>query len=110
MKQECNTVQYEQGDESALVMFMLRCTNVPIGTVVSLQSDNPRTQPPIVIPPTIVNSYPSFVVGITCEVPAGYNAKLTYCYILPEGVKPPPGFNIELVAAVVAGTNMKVLK
>lgn len=100
--QECNSVSYDQGSEAANVFFMLVCIDVPIGTILTFSAAAPGPVPPIMLPPTTVVTYPSFSVGINTTVPANYQTEIKYCYELPPGVVPPPGFNITLQAVIVA--------
>lgn len=92
----CRKVFYDQGTESAQMMVSLNCRNVPVGTVISFRAVQPDTQPPIVLQPTIVTSYNGFTAGVDSFIPAGYQSDIIYCYILPDGVNPPPGFDIRL--------------
>lgn len=106
MSQEiCKTAFYEQGDYSGKTIFQLVCTNTPVGTIVTFKSDNPDTQPPVYLPPTSVSTYPKFTVGVACDVPAGYTCNLIYCFTLPEGVIPPPGFDMTMEALIPLGGN-----
>jgi hypothetical protein len=107
MKQECNTVPYEQGSQADLVQFALICENAPLGTKVSLTSSNPESQPPIEIQPVTVTLFPSFIIGMASNVPANFSTLLTYCYTLPEGKEPPPDFSITVRASIIEHTTVE---
>jgi len=93
-------VNYDQGSEAAEVQFSLICTNVPLGSTVGFSSNTSGPNPPIVLPPTKVITYPSFIVGMLSYVPANYTAVITVAGDFSE--PPPANTSIDLQAAYVA--------
>ena len=91
---------YQQGTESGLIQFSLICRNVPVGSTIGFSSDKPGPNPPIYLSPTTVSSSPSFVTGMVSEVPANYEAEITYYVIFSQ--TPPPDASIQLQAAYIA--------
>lgn len=92
-------IQYEQGTEGAKIMFVLKCTKLPIGTEVSFWCDKAGPNPPIKVSPTKTSSYPYFSIGTESEIPANFSADIYYEAVLPQGQKPEDGMKIELCAA-----------
>ena len=90
-------MEYDQGTEASKIQFSLICKNIPKGTVVGFKSDKPGPNPPIDLPPTVVVTYPTFIVGMMCQVPAGYKCLITYYADLKD--VPPPDAQITLQAA-----------
>jgi hypothetical protein len=93
-----NKIPYEQGPDGGQVIFMLRCENIPLGTAVGFSSDEPGPQPPIDLPATMVNSWPSFVIGLRSDVPANYKCTITYYANFSQ--PPGPGAQISMQIAI----------
>lgn len=91
--------EYEQGEESARIQFCLVCENLPIGTIVGFNSNQPGPTPPIFLPSTQVTYSPHFVVGIICQVPANYVCTITSYAIFKDN--PPVGARMTLQAAYI---------
>lgn len=102
------SLDYDQGDMSAQMLFMLKCTNLPVNTLVSLSAGAPGPTPAIYIPPTPVATSPNFMVGISCWVPANYKSKIYANIQAPSGGTIPDGAKVELQVAYAApyGTNL----
>lgn len=90
-------MNYDQGSDASLIMFSLVCEYLPVGTVVGFNSDKPGPNPPIELKPITVSHYPSFMVGIECDVPANYTCVITYYADLQQ--EPPPEARISLRAS-----------
>lgn len=88
---------YEQGTEGSQILFTLICSGLPVGTVVGFKADKPGPNPPIELYPTTVVTYPSFVTGIVCNVPAGYEATIVYYADFKQA--PPPDARMTLQAS-----------
>ena len=99
---------YEQGDTEGEVTFLLRCTNVPKGASIALTCGTPGPEPLINVPQTTVGNPESFVVGITCTVPAGFKSNITYSY-WANGTNPPPGWKLECEAVYIINSSDKAL-
>lgn len=93
--QTCKTEPFSAGDYSGPLICQLLCKYTPVGTVVSFSSDNPDSDPPIMIPPTTVTNSVSFVIGMKTTIPPGYTCNITYCWQLP-GVPPPANMSISM--------------
>jgi hypothetical protein len=94
-------VNYVQGAEAAEMQFSLICENVPFGSTVGFSSNTPGPNPPINLPPTMVVTYPTFIVGILSYVPENYTAVITITGNFSEPLS--PNFSISLQAAYLAG-------
>jgi hypothetical protein len=103
-----DTMYYEQGDADGEVTFLLRCTNVPKGASVALTCGTPGPVPLIDVPQTTVTNSESFVVGVTCRVPAGFISTITYSY-WANGTNPPPGWKLECEAIYITDSSDKAL-
>jgi hypothetical protein len=77
---------YEQGTEASEIMFTLICKNLPVGCKVSLSAGVPGPSPEIYLQPTVVTTYPTFVTGIICQVPANYASDIYFNLEAPPGV------------------------
>lgn len=90
-------MNYDQGTEASNIQFLIICTNIPKGSVVGFKSNEPGPKPPIELPPTVVVTYPTFMAGIVCYVPANYTSVISWYCDLKD--VPPPGAQITLQAA-----------
>lgn len=90
---------YQQGPSWGRVQFSLICYKIPIGSTVGFSSGKPGPMPPINLYPTIVTSSPSFVTGMVSDVPADYDAEITYYVIFSQA--PPADASIQLQAAYI---------
>jgi hypothetical protein len=72
------SVEYEQGNEAGEMEFMLKCTNLPVGTIVGFSCGQGGPIPPINLPPTVVTTYPTFVTGLMSYVPANFEGVIYY--------------------------------
>lgn len=90
------TYQYEQGEEGALMDFIVRVTNGALpGAWVSFNANPPSPSGPITLPKTPVTSN-SFAAGVQQECPANFKTTFEVIYFSSEA--PPATFNLQLVA------------
>lgn len=94
---------YEQGPIGSTVIFNLECTNIPIGSVISFECPELGPQPPIVLQPTDVTTYPSFSAGMESYVPADFAGTLYYSVTLSE--EPAEHAHMEMQAIFPADRN-----
>lgn len=89
------TVQYRQHAVSEDVLFVLSCTNVPAGSIVSLSCVQGGPEPPIELPPTTVTDAQQFALGRLCYVPGDFNGVVTirYTFFAPLSAE----WSIELI-------------
>src|SRR5947208_3090265 len=59
------------------VLFVLSCTNVPIGSIVSFSCVQPGPEPQIELPATTVTHAQQFALGKLCYVPADFAGEIT---------------------------------
>lgn len=97
------TTPYEQGDEAATVHFAIVCENAPIGAEVSFSAGNQPGGQPIYLPPTPVNTSPTFFAGMITKVNAGFVTNIAYSYNA-KGHQPPDNLKISIQATVVDDT------
>lgn len=103
---------YSQIGGDSTIQFQLNCTNLPAGSEVSFSAPVPTgTGPgylPISLPRTKVPApkdggavNPSFQVGMTTKVPAGYASTIFYQWY-SNGFAKPEGFQMTLQAIVIS--------
>lgn len=79
-------LDYDQGTQASKITFTLKCTNIPINSIVSFSGGAAGPTPPIYLPPTVVTSDTSFNTGIDSDVPANYSSKIYVNFQAPSGV------------------------
>lgn len=94
------TVDYAQGDLAGAIKFILKCTNLPIGSEVMFSCHTTGPKPLIAIEKTKITSSESQLCGVECNVPAGFKGDITYSY-WSNGIKPAKGFKIDLEAVYI---------
>jgi hypothetical protein len=90
---------YEQGTDASDIQFTIICTNVPIGTKISFSAGAPGPLPPIYLQPTQVSTFPSFITGVKCSVPANYESDIYFNLEAPAGVTDLSTATVDIQAA-----------
>lgn len=101
------TVEYTQGALNASIKFILKCTNLPIGSEVMFTCPNTGPKPLIAIEKTRITNPESQLCGVECVVPEGFEGKITYSY-WANGNKPAKGFKIDLEAVYIPDKSSKL--
>jgi len=94
-----DSVLFDMGDEAAQVTFTLLCQNIPQGTTIGFSCGSPGPNPPIYLPPTKVETYPVFTTGIVSDVPANFEAMITYWANFEQ--QPPANASLTLQAMII---------
>jgi|GEM_PF-5444808 len=93
------SVQYRQHHVSEDVLFVISCTNVPTGSIVSFSCVQAGPEPPIELAPATVSDAQHFALGKLCYIPADFIGVITLRYtffVLPL----PEQCLIELLALI----------
>ena len=90
------SVDYAQGTEGGVMHVMLCCKSLPVGSEVAFSCGTPGPQPLLNLNRIKVDNSESFDVGITSNIPAGFESNIAYSY-WSNGLKPLPGFTLSLV-------------
>lgn len=72
------TVSYSQGSVERTMQFSLFCSNIIVGSKISMVAANTGTTPPIVLNETTVTSSPTFQAAMQALVPADYTSNITF--------------------------------
>jgi hypothetical protein len=87
---------FSNGASSVYLQFIVSCTNLPPGTRVGLSAGDAGPNPPIYIAPMFITTWPNFMVGINCNVPASYSTNLYFNAQMPQGILSSPNMSVEV--------------
>ncbi|WP_118951553.1 hypothetical protein [Taibaiella helva] len=77
---------YEQGPEAGEIRFVIQYQNLPKGATVAPECGIPGPQPPIVLTPTIVSTFPAFTTGLVSSIPARYAGTIYFTAVAGQGI------------------------
>lgn len=89
-------VHYAQGPEGGMMHIQLSCTGLPVGSEVAFSCGTPGPNPPLDLKRTKITTPGTFDVGITSNIPAGFESNIAYSY-WSNNLTPSQGFKISLV-------------
>jgi hypothetical protein len=93
------TVSYSQGSVERVMQFSLFCSNILVGSKVSLLAANSGTTPPIVINETTVTASPTFQVAMQTDVPVDFTSNITFNLYTQNNQTQPAGSYVKFTVS-----------